>query len=256
MMLINIMKNNKLYGAILGDLAGQPYEFPILTHFPDIKDINLHNPNSVFTDDTLMTLATAKSIMDNQSIEDAYKEVGLKYTGDHYGKDFKTWLSSPTPTVNTSWGNGCIMRISPYMYLNESKHDIKLKVIESCITSHNCPISILACNELTDLYGTKPFILKSIDRNNELLVNGKFIKFAVRADDTFNFCKDVFETNTSTHFAIKKAISCGGDTDSNASIVGELMNFTYQDLTQDDIDYVESKLDPFLLKIIRRFNQY
>ena len=63
MMAINMIKKNKLYGAILGDLAGQPYEFPILTHFPDIKDINLHNPNSVFTDDTLMTLATAKSIM-------------------------------------------------------------------------------------------------------------------------------------------------------------------------------------------------
>jgi ADP-ribosylglycohydrolase len=249
------MKNNKLYGAILGDLAGQPYEFPILTHFPDIKDINLHNPNSSFTDDTLMTLATAKSILDNQPIEDAYKEVGLKYVGDYYGKDFKLWLSSAPETKGISWGNGCIMRISPYMYLNDSKHDIKLKVFESCITSHNCAVSLLACNELTDLYGTKPYILKSLTRDNELLVNDKFIKFAVKADDTLTFCRDIFETNTSTHFAIKKAISCGGDTDSNASIIGELMNYTYQDLKQEDIDYVDSKLDPFLLKILKRFNE-
>ncbi len=254
------MKKNKLYGAILGDLAGNPYEFPIMEHFPPIETINLHNPDSQISDDTLMTLATAKAILDNQSFEEAYKEVGLQYTGDHYGKDFKEWLNSPTPTQGVSWGNGCIMRMSPLMYLNEDsgkeeEYDVQKLVVESCMVSHSNPISVLACLKLNSLYDMANFLsaeAKDIIRPQLPIEN--FTKFAVKADETLDFCADIMFSYKSTHEAIKKAISCGGDTDTNASIIGEFLNYTYQDLTQEDIDYVESKLDPYLLDILHRFN--
>lgn len=239
------MKSNKLYGAILGDLAGQPFEFPPMKHFPLIQEINLHNPDSVITDDTLMTLATAKSIMDNQPIEEAYKEIGLKYNGDHYGKGFKEWLKSPIGTTNNSYGNGCLMRMSPYMYLNITDKRREL-IVEGCLTSHAHPSSIVKSLDLCELYNSKPLVLQPFTRKN-------FVKFAVSSDKTFDFIKDLFLSFNSTHTAMKKAISCGGDTDTNASIIGELMNYTYQDITPEDVVYVDSKLDPYLLDILHRF---
>lgn len=239
------MKKNKLYGAILGDLAGQPFEFPAMMHFPPIDTIDIHNSKSVITDDTLMTLATAKSILDNENIEESYKEVGLKYDGDHYGKGFKEWLKSQLGTINTSYGNGSLMRISPYMYLDINADEKKELIIASCLTSHAHPKSILKSIQLQELYDAnldiKPF------------TRDKFKKFAVSADKTFDFIKDLSVSFNSTHQAIKAAISCGGDTDTNASIIGEFMNFRYQDITEQDIEYVESKLDKYLLDILRRF---
>ena len=245
------MKKHKLYGAILGDLVGQPYEFPVMTHFPNVEDINLHNPNSVFTDDTLMTLATAKAILDNQTFEEAYKEVGMKYQGDHYGKDFKEWLKSPVGTKGISWGNGCLMRISPIMYLSNSMESKKRMIIESCLSSHNNADSILYSLELLELYKEED----TIDFIKFPLL--EFIEFKVKAIDTFRFCRSAFTyfSNKNTQDAIKKVVSCGGDTDTNASIVGELLNYHLQDLTREDVRYVESKLDPYLLDILKRFNE-
>lgn len=254
------MKKNKLYAAILGDLAGNPYEFPIMEHFPPIETINLHNPESQFSDDTLMTLATAKAILDSQSFEEAYKEVGFQYQGDHYGKDFKQWLNSPTPTQGTSWGNGCIMRLSPIMYLKETYSEVEIRnlIIKSCMVSHSNAISLIASLDLSDYYHDADIIKDGIYSFKDGIYSFKepqrFKHFAVKADETLDFCSKIFFGFTSTHDAIKKAISCGGDTDTNASIIGEWFNYTYQDLTQEDIDYVESRLDPYLLDILHRFN--
>ena len=46
-----------LYGAILGDIIGSPYEF---TGGSKAKDFPLFTENSTFTDDTVMTLAVAE----------------------------------------------------------------------------------------------------------------------------------------------------------------------------------------------------
>jgi ADP-ribosyl-[dinitrogen reductase] hydrolase len=247
------MKKNKLYGAILGDLVGQPYEFPIMTHFPPVDSINLHNPDSVFSDDTIMTLATAKAILDNQSFEEAYKEVGMRYQGDHYGKDFKEWLKSPMGTIGQSWGNGCLMRISPIIYTHHLPETKKQMIIESCLTSHMNAESILYSLELLNLYTTNFKIYDNFIKLSPF----SFKKFEVKTSDTFVFCKRAFlyYLDKNSQDAIKNVVSCGGDTDTNASIIGELLNYHLQDLTQADIEYVESKLDPYLLDILKRFNE-
>lgn len=247
------MKKNKLYGAILGDLAGQPYEFPPMKYFPSPSEINLHNPESKFTDDTLMTLATAKALMDKQSFEEAYKEVGNKYQGDHYGKGFKEWLTTPIGTTGTSWGNGCLMRISPIMYLNIRHFEKQKLIIESCVTSHCNGMSIIYSLELLELYNSHQNFTETPLKH--------FEKFEVKADKTFEFCKHLVskysDWDSTLHEAIRMSISCGGDTDTNASIIGEFMNYkNNHQLTQDDIQYVESKLDPYLLNILHRFNKF
>jgi ADP-ribosyl-[dinitrogen reductase] hydrolase len=249
------MKNNKLYGAILGDLAGQPYEFK---YKGDYSEFNIHDPKAHFTDDTIMTLATAKAMLEgNNNFKKWYLILGSKYLHeDYFGKRFKKWIKDEIAcesSENDSWGNDCLMRISPLMYL-ENKVDAQNLAIESCFCSHLASQSIIAVNKLFELYqesGLRKHAGKYKPENHVK----RFEKFDVTAKGTIEFIENLWWVSNSTHQVIEFGVKCGGDTDTNASIVGELMNYTFQDLTKEDIEYVESKLNPYLLSILHEFNQ-
>ena len=52
-----------MYGAILGDIIGSPYEFDM---GDKTKDFPLFSKHSTYTDDTVMTLAVAEAFLDAQ----------------------------------------------------------------------------------------------------------------------------------------------------------------------------------------------
>jgi len=227
----------KLYGAILGDLCGQPFEFD-----KSKNPIIIHNPESHFTDDTLMTLAVAKSIIEGSNVEYEFKDMGNRYQGDYYGKNFKAWLTTPLGTKGDSWGNGCIMRISPYMYIQQSLPQI----LEATLCSHFNQRSVESVIRLYNYY-------KGEIEWTETPIK-PFERFVVECDATLDFCINVVCQTYSTHEGILTAVKAKGDTDTNASIIGEFNNYIYKDLTQEDVKYVESKLDPYLLSILKNFN--
>lgn len=232
----------KLYGAILGDLAGQPFEFPAMKG--PYENVNIHNPLSHITDDSIMTLAGAWSIIENTSVEIAYKYFGREYPDAGYGKGFKEWLKEEYRVeYGTSWGNGCLMRASPFMYLK----DPLPKLIESVMCSHHNTISYESVLRLYNIY------IKGCQKNVGCLHG--FSKFEVVADKTVDFIEKLFSRDWRTKESIIFAVQCGGDTDTNASIIGELCNFHYQDITEEDAKYVESKLDDFQLNILKKFNE-
>lgn len=235
------MTTHKLYGAILGDLAGQPYEFPAMKG--PYTNVNLHNPNSVITDDTLMTLATADAMLRGVDYSKMYRYWGNVYQGDHYGKGFKAWLKTKPGTIIDSYGNGCLMRISPFMYTDNALPEI----MDSLKESHRHTISYDASYKLYLAYNGL--------YNKKLGKIKPFKKFKVKADDTLKFCINLADQFDNVHKGIIKAIECGGDTDTNASIVGELLNYRHGGLTRYDIQYVESKLDEYQLEVLHKFNK-
>lgn len=247
------MKNKQqaLYGAIYGDIIGRKYEFPKMQSFPKVEDIEDFPTDGGFTDDTLMTLASASYLLgDFETIEEAYKFIGLKYVGDYYGQGFKEWLKTPLGTVNNSYANGCLMRISPFMYFPNAD----LNSIKSCFCSHLNEESISSVVQLHHLYDG--YRLRRISKGNpNEQIFKKFDFFNIKALDTIKFIKEAYWYSNSTSETIKKVISFGGDTDTNASIIGELMNFTFNDLSEDICKFVESKLDHYLLDILIRFNK-
>ena len=56
-----------MYGAILGDIIGSPYEFDM---GDKTKDFPLFSTRSEFTDDTVMTIAVAEALLDSGAGED------------------------------------------------------------------------------------------------------------------------------------------------------------------------------------------
>ena len=60
-----------MYGAILGDIIGSPYEFD---RGNKTKDFPLFSGHSEFTDDTVMTIAVAEAFLDAPGEEAAIRD--------------------------------------------------------------------------------------------------------------------------------------------------------------------------------------
>ncbi len=230
----------KLYAAILGDLCGQPYERGAT--IPKIIDI--YNPLSRITDDTIMTLAGAECINKNgKNVGAFYKKWGKLYPVAGYGRNFGKWLIGEKTATNNSYGNGCLMRLSPFIYID----DLSL-MMKSVTCSHDSHMSIHSCMKLYNAYNgvCKPTTFPKIQKWEALVSE---------AHHTVDFCINLFHQTQSTKEAILKAVECGGDTDTDASITGELMNYFMHDITKEDAEYVESKLDNLQLRTLREFNK-
>ncbi len=108
-----------MYGAILGDIIGSPYEFDM---GDKTKDFPLFSARSQFTDDTVMTVAVAEALLDSRAEEDdevirrriaeRMQHWGRCYPNAGYGARFVWWLLQPDPQPYNSWGNGSAMRVS------------------------------------------------------------------------------------------------------------------------------------------------
>ncbi len=94
-----------VYGAILGDMIGAPYEFD---RGNKSKDFPLFVRASQFTDDTVMTVAVAEALMESyskssedirQALVHSMQAWGRKYPDAGYGGNFRCWLiqSNPKP---------------------------------------------------------------------------------------------------------------------------------------------------------------
>ena len=64
-----------MLGALTGDIVGSIYEH----NNHRSKDFPLFQDRSFFTDDSVLTCATALAIMDNRDYADLYREFGNQY---------------------------------------------------------------------------------------------------------------------------------------------------------------------------------
>ena len=115
-----------MYGAILGDMIGSPYEFD---RGGKTKDFPLFSAESHFTDDTVMTIAVAEALLDNpyspdeqirKALTASMQKWGHKYPGAGYGRRFIGWLHAKDPEPYGSYGNGSAMRVSAAGWLYDT----------------------------------------------------------------------------------------------------------------------------------------
>src|SRR5271157_1501531 len=104
-----------MLGAIAGDIIGSIYEFNNIktTNFPLFSDY------CSYTDDTVLTLATAESLLEYPATCDRrriyvekYHEWFANYPHAGYGENFFHWASLRSRQPYGSWGNGSAMRVS------------------------------------------------------------------------------------------------------------------------------------------------
>ena len=134
-----------MYGAILGDMIGSPYEFD---RGNKAKDFPLFSRDSCFTDDTVMTIAVADALLESagqpdDSIRDALvrsmRKWGKKYPYAGYGRKFRQWLQSTNPAPYGSYGNGSAMRVSSVGWLYPDIEETRRTARMTAYVTHNHP---------------------------------------------------------------------------------------------------------------------
>lgn len=127
-----------MLGAIAGDIIGSYYEF----HAIKTKEFELFPEGSRFTDDTTLSMAIAKSILDDESYLDNIVDFGLRYYEVGYGHAFREWLKGEEHQPYNSWGNGSAMRVSPVAWAFNTEAEVLAKAKKSAEITHNHPEGI------------------------------------------------------------------------------------------------------------------
>ena len=109
-----------MIGATAGDVIGSVHEHARTktTVFP------LFDPLCRFTDDTVLTVATAHAILTSTPYDRAYRDFGRRHPDAGYGGTFYQWLQAPEPTPYNSWGNGSAMRVTPIGFAFSSVDEV------------------------------------------------------------------------------------------------------------------------------------
>jgi len=138
-----------MYGAILGDMIGAPYEFD---RGYKTKDFEMFNGRIRYTDDSVMTLAIAKALIeagkdaDEDTLKAAFvkwmQEFGRSYARGEYGGRFAGWLMMDDPKPYGSYGNGSAMRVSPIGWIYDSIERTRQVARWSAEVTHNHPEGI------------------------------------------------------------------------------------------------------------------
>ncbi len=138
-----------MYGAILGDMIGAPYEFD---RGGKTKDFEMFNEAVQFTDDTAMTVAVADALLglpedaDDETVKEAVvrsmQEWGHKYPWAGYGARFFGWLGQEDPQPYGSWGNGSAMRVSSAGWLYDTLEETRRMARLTAEVTHNHPEGI------------------------------------------------------------------------------------------------------------------
>lgn len=125
-----------IIGAIIGDIIGSQYEFKLPEGF-NAEKAELLTENCKFTDDTVMSLATKKAVIENQPFEKVYQEFGRKYEYVGYGGMFRAWIHEEEPLPYGSYGNGSAMRVSYIADHFKSQNDVLKYARQSAECTHN-----------------------------------------------------------------------------------------------------------------------
>ena len=137
-----------MYGAILGDIIGSPYEFD---RGSKTKDFPLFVSGSEYTDDTVMTIAVAEALMKSSGgtdgeIRDALAECmqvwGAAYPDAGYGGRFRQWLREAHPEPYGSFGNGSAMRVAAAGWLYDTLEETRRIARLTAEVTHNHPEGI------------------------------------------------------------------------------------------------------------------
>ena len=222
-----------MWGAIIGDLAGSIYEYEQVKSIKKVNNKEIISDKAFFSDDTILTIAILDAIEHDKDYEKYLRLYGNKYAlykpnfmpyfKTSFSPEYMKWLNNEKE--GNSIGNGAMMRISPVGYMFESEEEVRKNSRLATIPSHNSEEAI-RCSETIALiiyYARKGLNKREIiDKLNIKLQYRPFEVFNSTCGQTIDNCLYALFTSSSFEESINKVISYGGDTDTNACIVGSM----------------------------------
>jgi ADP-ribosylglycohydrolase len=257
-----------MLGAMVGDIVGSRFEF----NNHRSKDFELFSDGCFATDDSIMTLAVAKAIMeadkiasrDNPKYCDNLREFAVKYMrkiGRNYpncgfGGMFYKWVFSDTMGAYNSFGNGAAMRVSPCGFAARTEAEALLLAKTVTEVTHNHPEGIKGA-EATAL---AIFLARNSKNKDEIKtrIEADYYKLNFTIDEihpTYEFNETCQETvlqaiqcfleSNDFEDAIRTAISLGGDSDTIGAITCAIAEAFYgvpDEICENALKYLDKEL--------------
>jgi ADP-ribosylglycohydrolase len=260
-----------MWGAIIGDIVGSPYEWNNINR----TDFPLFSRSSHFTDDTVMTVAVAEGLMDGRGDEkrteaaiiSSMLKYGRMFLDVGYGGRFREWLISAAPKPYDSFGNGAAMRVSPVAWAFDDLQAVEKYAGISASVTHNHPEGIKGAASVAGAIFMARAGLGREEIKNYIEDKYRYdlsrtldeIRPDYRFDET---CQGsvpeaiiAFLESETFEDAIRKAVSLGGDSDTIAAIAGSIAEGFYG--VPDDIKHLaEALLDKRLLSVMEKWNLF
>ncbi len=247
-----------MLGAVLGDIIGSYYEW----HNVKTKEFPLVTTGTKYTDDTVMTLAVAKWLMEDTTHSEAglvrcMQELGRAHIMAGYGSRFIRWVLSKNPHPYGSWGNGSAMRVSPVGLFAESEAEaLRLARITANVT-HNHPEGIKGAEAVAlAVYLNKHYASMPLEYRKELTTDKIESQFGYDLSRTLDEIRPTYQFDVSCKGSVpeaiiaylesesiedcvRNAISIGGDSDTIAAIACSIF-MAREDCRQEENAWVNA----------------
>ncbi len=252
-----------MIGAIIGDIVGSPYEWNNIktTNFP------LFSSMSVFTDDTVLTIAIADAILNRAPYQIYLKKYYRQYPNAGYGGRFHEWALSSSEEPYNSWGNGSAMRVSPVGWAFESLDEVLAEAENSASVTHNHPEGIKGAQAVSsaiflartgspkkeiESFITERFHYNLEDRLDDIRPH---YHFDVSCQGSVPQAIIAFLESRNFEDALRKAVSIGGDSDTIACIAGGIAQAFYREMPKKIEEEAFKRLTPQLQEVVTRFRK-
>lgn len=250
-----------MLGAIAGDVIGSVFEgHPIKT-----TRFSLFDRDSRFTDDTVLTVAIASSILTGAEYATSLRDFGRRYSDAGYGGTFYQWLFSNDMRAYNSWGNGAAMRVSPVGLAFDSLETVLLEARRSAAITHDHPEGIKGAQAVaTAIFwarsgAEKEDIREGIserfgyDLDRSLAEIRPGYAFDVSCQGSVPESMIAFLESEDFEDAIRKAVSLGGDSDTMACIAGGIAQAYYRHIPEPIVLGVRDRLPREFLNVLDKF---
>ena len=261
-----------MLGAIFGDIAGSAYEF----RNTKTKNFEMFPKSSHFTDDSVMTLAVAKALLQYNRTQDlnVFQDIlitsmhtyGKSYPYVGYGGKFFWWLIKQSRLPYQSFGNGSAMRVSPVgWYANSLEEALSLAKASSEIT-HDHPDgikgavvtagAIYLAKKGADKEEIKTFIEAYYPLNFTLDEIRPTYIFDVSCEGSVPQAMQAFLESDTFEDTIRNAISIGGDSDTIGAIAGSVAEAFYgisNDQREKALSYLSDELKEIVFEFEKKY---
>ena len=224
-----------MIGAIAGDIIGSIYEGNNIK----TKEFALFSRGCRFTDDTVLTIAVADTLLNGGNYTEQFKNYCRRYPDAGYGMNFRNWALSDRTEPYNSWGNGSAMRVSPIGFALSDLDSVLREARRSAEVTHNHPegikgagataAAIFLARTKKDKKLIKSYIETTFGYDLGFSLNRirPHYQFDVSCQGSVPQAIAAFLESTDFEDAIRNAISIGGDSDTIACIAGGIAQAFY-----------------------------
>ena len=262
-----------MYGALLGDIIGSPYEFDM---GDKSKDFPLFRGISDFTDDSVMTIAVAEALMDSRgkspekirkALVKSMQKWGAEYPYAGYGEMFSQWLQTKNPQPYGSYGNGSAMRVSAAGWLYDTLEETRKTARLTAEVTHNHEEGIKGAECVASVV----FLARTGKTKEEIreFVTSSFGYDLSRTCDEIRPKYHHMESCQATvpeaitaflegkdfEDVIRTAVSLGGDCDTLTCIAGSMAEAFYG-VPEDLKIECRKRIDAEMMEVLYRFWKY